>query len=156
MFLTQQGSTKRYITDVNDNVKVEFYDNEYVTRMGEFTDEAQNMKLVQKGAMQFIRDYKESILSEIDFEPKTIFKNIYEVGMHPSKIDLRKFGEMNFFDGEMLSLAAPKSIMSYCRSPKNMILDFYNSRWKIGFMKRLLKLPLPYKRIYEALKKIQK
>ena len=156
LFLTQQGSTKRYITDVNDNVKVEFYDNEYVTRMGEFTDEAQNMKLVQKGAMQFIRDYKESILSEIDFEPKTIFKNIYEVGMHPSKIDLRKFGEMNFFDGEMLSLAAPKSIMSYCRSPKNMILDFYNSRWKIGFMKRLLKLPLPYKRIYEALKKIQK
>lgn len=156
LFLAREGSTKRYFLDVNGNVKVEFYDNEYMTETGVLTDEANKVASLQKGALQFVNDYKGSILSELDFDPKIVFRNIYEVGMHPSKIDLCKFGDMKFCDGEMLKLAAPSSIMSYCRTPKSMVRDFYNSRWKIGFMKRLLKLPLPYGKIYEVLKKIQK
>ena len=68
----------------------------------------------------------------------------------------REFGDMYFCDGEMLRLAAPGKIRSYCHNPKSVVRDFYSSRWKIGFMKRLLKIPLPYERIYEGLKKARK
>ena len=74
--------------------------------------------------------------------------------MNPSKTDLRNFGDMEFRDGEMLKLAAPKTFMSYCRKPQSLVKDFYNSRWKIGFMKRLLKLPLPYGKMYDLLKRV--
>lgn len=154
LFLAREGSTKRYFSDVNGNVKVEFYDNEYVTETGTLTDEANKVALLQKGALQFVNDYKGSILSELEFDPGIVFRNIYEVGMRPSKTDLRKFGDMKFCDGEMLKLAAPKSLMSYCKNPKGLVRDFYNSRWKIGFMKRLLKIPFPYGALYRMLKKL--
>ena len=64
------------------------------------------------------------------------------------------FGDMEFRDGEILYLAKPKSILKYALKPKSLIKDFYNSRWKIGFMKRLLKVPLPYTKMYELMKKI--
>ena len=154
LFLSREGSVKRYFTDIQGNAKVELYDNEYITETGEFTDEAQKVLQIQEGALQFVRDYRQSILSGIDLGPNTVFKNIYRTGMGPSKRDLCEFGDMRFCDGEMFRLAAPGPLLSYCRKPGNMVRDFYNSRWKIGFMKRLLKVPLPYGMLYRLLKKL--
>ena len=86
LFLAQEGSTKRYFIDSSFNVEIELYDNEYVTESGKPTKDAQKVALIQKGAMQFVRDYRNSLLSELNIGPEVFFKNLYEVGMHPSRI----------------------------------------------------------------------
>ena len=156
LFLAQEGSTKRYFIDASGKVQVELYDNEYETEEENLTEDAENVMRIQEGALQFVKDYKNSLISELELGPEILFHNVYEIGMHPSKTDLSKFGDIEFRDGEILKLAAPKTFVSYCWNPKALIRDFYNSRWKIGFMKRLLKISLPYEKIYWALKKTQK
>lgn len=154
LFLGQEGSTKRYIINDIGMVDVEFYDNEYVTEEGNLTIDAQKVVRIQNGGLQFVKDYKESVLAEMAFDSDVLFKKLYKVGTHPSLDVLNHFGDMKFCDGGTVKLAAPKSIMSYCINPKSLIRDFYNSRWKIGFLKRLCKIPLPYNTLYKILKRI--
>ena len=44
----------------------------------------------------------------------------------------------------------------YLRNPGRAVRDFKLARWKVGFLKRLLPLPLPYGRLYAAVKRNDK
>ena len=37
----------------------------------------------------------------------------------------------------------------YIKNPKALVVDFFASPWKIGFLKRLLKIPCPYFELYK-------
>ena len=64
------------------------------------------------------------------------------------------FADFRFFDeGETLYLAKPKSVFYYIFHGGNLKRDFLSSRWKIGFMKRLFKISLPYEEMYRAMLK---
>ena len=153
LFLARTGSTKRYSLNDNGQVDVELYDNEYEVAEGHLTTDAQKVQKIQDGGIDFIKKQKHSILSEVVIDSGVAFENLRIVGIKPNKHELNQFGDMEFIDGVPLKLAAPKSKIKYAIKPKSVIKDFYNSRWKIGFMKRFLKMPLPYGRIYDILKK---
>lgn len=155
LFLSQSGSVMNYSLDEEDGVSVALYPNEYEAVPGQLTADAQKVKTLQEGAMMFVRDAMGSVLAYSNFSARAAFHNIYRLGMRPTGSEARLFGNMEFSDGQAICLAKPRPMHFYMLYPKALPADFYKSRWKIGFMKRLLKLPLPYGKMYEALKKIQ-
>jgi hypothetical protein len=62
------------------------------------------------------------------------------------------FADFRFFDdGETMYLAKPRKMSDYFLNLKLLKKDFLASRWKIGFMKRLFKINMPYEKIYKFL-----
>lgn len=108
---------------------------------------------IQEAALEFIKGIANiSIFEKFAYSPQELFTNIYEVGAHPKKRDIKMFADFRFFDeGKVLYLAKPKSLVHYLAHQHEMKNDFLLSRWKTGFMKALFKLPLDYNRAYEFL-----
>ncbi len=154
LFLAQSGSCKRYFFDEKGKVKVELYRNEYLQDNGSFTEDANSISKIQNGALKFVEDYKNCVLRQLNISSQVFFANLYNAGVNPDKVLLKKFGDLDFRDGGVEKLASPEPLGKYFAKPRKLISDFYNSRWKVGFMKRLFKIPLPYSLIFSALKKI--
>lgn len=154
LFMAQSGSCKRYFFDKNDKVNVELYRNEYLQDNGLYTEDANAISKIQNGALKFVEDYKNSVLRLLEIGSQIYFANLYNAGVNPNKVLLKKFGDLDFRDGGVEKLASPEPLRKYVTKPRRLIADFYNCRWKVGFMKRLFKIPLPYNMIFSALKKI--
>lgn len=116
----------------------------------EYKESANLVKDLQDGALSFVRDFKRSPLSMyVDLNEQAIFYGLAQLGIHPQKQELLSFGRFPFHMGTTVEkIASPKSWICYILHPKRLLYDFANSNWKIAFMKRLLKVRLPYYRIF--------
>lgn len=154
MFLEQDGSVKKYIQR-NNEIIAERYSYEYRMPNGELMFEAKVIDRIQKGAFQFAHDYNASILSRVlsnDFS--TMYNNMHKVGNDPEMINVKQFGKMRFFNcGDLVYLANPKSLIYYIFHIKELKRDIYDCQWKIGFMKALFRIKLPYTKIFEILRR---
>ena len=151
LFLEQDGSVKNYKYGNNGKVVSNRYSYEYFVE-GKPTFEYLSIKKIQAGALEFIKDVKtDCILSDLlCFNSNELYSGIKDTGMQPSKRDLDLFADFHFYDeGRDDKLAAPANIVSYIINPKKLKHDFLVSRWKIGFMKRMFKVDLPYQKLYE-------
>ena len=156
LFLEQHGSVKRYKNSDSRKIIAERYPYEYVNAKGEKMPEARYVSQIQKGALKFAIDFSQEkeIVQLINSDNKVMFNNLYAVGTEPQKINLDQFGWFTFFnDGSKVYLAKPLKIRQYLRNPKKLRTDTHNSQWKIGFLKALLKINLPYLHIFEYLRK---
>ena len=154
LFLEQGGSVKKYVFD-NDKIVVERYPYEYEVA-GQPTEDLIKIRKIQHGAIDFInRASKNTLIERLKCEPSEYFSGIYRIGTNPTLVELNLLGDISFYDeGEIHKLAAPDSIMKYILHPKSLKEDFLHCRWKTGFMKRLIKIKLPYQSIYKLLKRI--
>ena len=151
LFLEQDGSVKNYKYGNNGKVVSNRYSYEYFVE-GKPTFEYLSIKKIQAGALEFIKDVKtDCILFDLlCFNSNELYSGIKDTGMQPSKRDLDLFADFHFYDeGRDDKLAAPANIVSYIINPKKLKHDFLVSRWKIGFMKRMFKVDLPYQKLYE-------
>jgi len=150
-FLEQHGSVKCYEL-TNKGVQVVRYPYEYEYN-GKPTKEYKKVKIIQKGALEFILNIEKSqIFKKFNFTPDQLFAAIYETGTNPKKIDMDMFSDFKFYDeGEVHKLAGAKCLLYYLIHIKNLKKDFLSSRWKIGFMKKLFIIYLPYQKIYDFL-----
>lgn len=153
-FLEQGGSVKFYDTKGTKTTAVR-YPYEYCQN-GAVIPEAANIKKIQEGALQFIKDYHKSVIKDyIQDIPEVMFKYIYQTGINPNSHDVNMFGDIIFFNnGSKNYLASGQSLISYLMKPYQYIRDLSNAQWKLGFLKRTLKLRLPYLQIYNILHKI--
>lgn len=71
----------------------------------------------------------------------------------PTALQVKLLGDLTVEDGGVYPLAAPESAAHYLAHPRDVKRDLAEARWKIGFLKRLAPLPLPYGKIYLKLKK---
>ena len=72
---------------------------------------------------------------------RELFSGIHQVGAKPNKKAIELFADFNFYDeGETQKLAAPKGLLYYILHLKDFKKDFLKSRWKIGFLKKMLKI----------------
>ena len=55
-------------------------------------------------------------------------------------------------DGGEWPLAAPRRRADYLRDPRAFGRDLRDARWKTAFLRRALPLPLPWDKVYAALK----
>lgn len=158
LFLAQEGSTERFELDDEGVAHPVLYPYEYesaVTRGPE--REAALVGAIQDGAIAFVRDVHEAgYLDDAPFSSTFAFSYIAQTGRRPSKGDLAMFGDFRFMGERVDRLAQPRPLVSYVLHPNRLKSDLGYARWKIGFLKRLLKLPLPYTRIYGALRRVVK
>ncbi|MGN8818079.1 hypothetical protein ACTNEN_07115 [Oribacterium sp. HCP28S3_H8] len=155
LFLEQGGSVKRYKSE-NGRVVAERYPYEYF-KDGKPTEDYLKIKEIQHGAIDFVSiAARDSLLSKFKYKPSELFAGIYETGTDPNSYDLKLFADMEFYDeGITQRLAAPKGMTHYILHKNELKNDFLQCRWKTGFMKRLLKVNLPYQKMYLALQRLR-
>lgn len=108
---------------------------------------------IQNAAIDFVNDfYNFNKNLNLTINEMLAFKKLKKFIKQPDKKYLRVFGDLNFSDYSDGNLAKPKSIKEYILKPKELKKDFLNSQWKIGFMKRIVKIKLPYYTIYKILR----
>lgn len=154
MFLEPDGSVKCYV-EQRGNVVAKRYKYEYLED-GILANEATIVSKVQEGALRFSLDFDKSVNSElIDDNKKIFYGNMHEVGVNPKNINIKQFGNFRFFNcGNQVYLAHSRKLLRYCTKPELLKRDIYDSQWKIGFLKALLKINLPYKKIFDILRRM--
>lgn len=153
MFLEQDGSVKNY--SLLDGKEVaNRYPYEYLGKDG-ISKEALSVIEIQNGAMKFAEHYYKSGAHEfIGNDSKTMYCHMHAVGTNPSLLNIREFGDFKFFNcGNCVYLAKPHNLFWYFFKPSQLKHDIYDSQWKIGFLKALIKLDVRYSKIFSFLRK---
>lgn len=147
LFSGIHGSVKRY----KELGKIEFYDFEFDSD-DKARKDYQYITKIQEGAIEFINEFSESIYKNyVLWDKKLAFEAIKRLGINPKKKELTLFGDMYFFDNEQQYLAKPnyKSILNYKKFKRNLSL----STWKIGYLRRMIRISFPYLELYKFLRK---
>lgn len=111
------------------------------------------IKQIQSGAFEFIKHIKQYNEDIKDLNSNYFINKLINVGLKPSLYEANCLGEIYEEKKVVISLAKPKKIRYYLFHLKQFKIDFLDSKWKIGFLKRLLKIPFPYYVIYNFLNK---
>lgn len=147
-FLAQHGSVQ-YFKEDNGIVKPVLGKYEYDDKNGMIINEKEFLYNLTSGALKFIRMFKNSlVLDTIDVSPDAAMKNIVKLGQHPSLKEANLWGDCRFLDDGVNYIAKPS------KKIKRMKQEFMLCAWKIGYMKRLFKIPFPYSSVYGLLRKI--
>lgn len=76
-------------------------------------------------------------------------RNIIKFGNDVGKAEIENLGQLEFYDnGKTMKLVEKVSIWN----PKQFLVAFSESKWKTAFLKRNIKIPLPYGCIVAALR----
>lgn len=105
----------------------------------------------QQGALDFItllnKDKKAPAVRNL----KAYAEPLVGFGKNPPLWGVKLFSFFYNVDGTKQYFVAQKPLWKY--TPKELVHDLSNSVWKTGFMKSVLKVPFPYFKIYDLLRK---
>ncbi len=154
LFLEQRGSVKRYVPGGNTTVAVR-YDYEY-EKDGKPQAEALAVREIHEGALDFVRAFQNSKIRDyVGHDARTMLKYLYQTGTNPCLNDLKMFGDFRYFDNGKSNFLAPRgNLGQYVFHPKRFIRDFSDAQWKVGFLKRVMKIPFPYRKAYMFLRRV--
>ena len=138
IFAAQHASTKRYDSKepyyiLNDD-KI-LIDN--------------NVNNMQLAAIDFVNDVKPYVDLFNDVDDYEYVNILIDNLISPNLQFANFFGEIINDNMYCRKMAAPKHLVYYFFHPFKLKSDIKNSEWKIGFMKRLFKVKLPYYNIYK-------
>lgn len=109
---------------------------------------------IQNSAIDFVEDfYIFNKNFNLSINERVAFNRLKRFIKQPDKKYISVFGDLGFSDYSDGKLAKPKPIKEYILSPNQFKKDFITSQWKVGFMKRIIKIYLPYYSIYKILRK---
>lgn len=152
IFLAQHGSVERFAIQDGKAVPV-LYEYEYESEQNKYLDETAIIKAYQSGALAFVRYMVESGLADAPIVgPDVALREFARMGTAPKLWEAELWGDFRLHDNTLQLVARPQTIVYYFRQPKALMVDFKKCNWKIGFMRRLVRLPFPYEKIYELLK----
>lgn len=143
IFLTQHGSVKKFL-----NNKVEFFEYEYKNRKEESIS-----KMIHNGALNFVNDFNNKNLMFDYYNSENCFYNMEIFLNNPSNKDVKKFYNINFYDNNFNKIIDFK--YKYIFNLKKLYIKFKYSGWKIGYLKKIFKLDINYKKLYNILYKIK-
>lgn len=142
MFLAQHGTTLKYEIE-NEKYKAILDHYEYSL------EERECFIRLQEGALTFVKDFFSNGISEIiDLKPDTTFIKMEKLGLEPNLKEIKLFKNIPYMETIKLHLIEGKGLIYYLFHFKKFKEDLYNSGWKIGFLKNILKIKLPYYKIY--------
>lgn len=108
---------------------------------------------IQKGIIKFSKDllrYKD----DIEYEKNNFFVDkLMNIGTSPTLKQAKQFGKIYTENLKTRALAQPKKLTYYIFHLKQLKNDLMDSEWKIGFLKQLFVIKLPYYKIYNFLKR---
>ena len=146
LFSANHGSVVRFI---NSKETVELKNFEYE----EDDPDYKKIKIIQEAALQFINDIVEYSIIDYSVDELYGFDKISQIGIQPSYRDAVSFGKMKALRDEVSKIAEPKRKLYYLFHPYKLLDDVKNAPWRIGFLKRLTGLSLPYYKMYYSLRK---
>lgn len=149
-FMAPHGSARRYYIE-NNTPMVELADFEF-----EGTDTFVAVKKVQNSAMEFIIKYDSSIAKYADNTVEIYLHNMMSTFMNPSLTVATAFGELSIWDEKWIKIARSVSVMDILGAPAKVKNIFVNVPWKMGFLKRLLKINLQYDKIVLKLRALSR
>lgn len=154
IFLAQHGSVEKYKMQDGEIIPV-LYPYEYSKSIGQCNNETFKVQEIQQGAIDFVTRFSESPMKDyIKISPTCCVQNIFNLGNCPSLTDVEIFGDFRFLETGIKYIAKPKSFLFYILHPNKLIQDFNEAPWKIGFMKRLIKIQVSYYAIYKFMRRI--
>lgn len=138
-------------------MRPEFEEFEYKDDDSKLIDEVAFVERYQNGAIEFVRYMKDAFPIGL-FKPgfDTAMYDMNRLSKNPSLKEATFWGKIRYINFTTGYLVNPKSIFYYLLHPKKLLSDIYACGWRAGFLKRLLKLPLPYEEIIAFLKKLVK
>lgn len=147
-FTKEEGSARGYIHGEDGRVIPIKSDYEF-----EGMEDKQYTHDMQEGALHFVGLIKSSYgVREISWQAG--YRNVKNVTKCPRIKDVRLLGRLSHVNhGRRVFLAVPKSRWEYLFHPRQLKEDFIDSGWKIGFLKSLFLLPLPYNCILKLIRK---
>ncbi len=153
IFVSQEGSTKCYQKDANGIVNPVLYEYEFVKDKENDFDQGESVYEIQQGGLAFVEDVMKTKMSDlINIDVIDAFVDLNLVGNHPEKADIELFEKFIFYDVKKQPLIQVREKSQYILKPRLLKDDLRESKWKIGFMKRLIGLPLPYYRIQKIIR----
>ena len=108
---------------------------------------------LQKGILRFAQEWQNSFLQTLTIPPQTAIAPFLRLVGQPTAGETALLGDLTVEDGGVYPLAAPRGVGYYLTHANQAKRDLSAARWKIGFLKRLAPLPLPYDRLYAKMKK---
>lgn len=149
IFLAQEGSTLRY--HKKDNVILpELLNYEYTESDIEF----HALKEIQEGAVDFVIDcncLKKTVDMELD--GYDAFLPLRSYGINPYIKDIKKFTKFKYLSETVTFFSNPKSLVHYLIHPIDFKRDLLKARWKVGFLKEVFLVKLPYYSIFCKLRR---
>lgn len=123
-------------------------------------DEAENVSEfitdVQYGAIQFVKEFRKSILDKTIFISAEIGCEAFvNLATKPQKTELLKIGQLEYDNFYCQKMADPKNMAYYILYPKMFLRDLKYSPWRVGFLYKLFKIRFPYAKIYSFMRKKQ-
>ncbi|PNV60590.1 hypothetical protein C0033_17650 [Clostridium sp. chh4-2] len=144
-FTAPQGSVEGYTNEGNV-----IFSNSVKNKNEEIINKNITSEL-QDGALDFVKDYFNTYGHKV-IKIETSVEGIMKLGGQPHAKDISSLGVFYFETGaKTVQVVAPKSVMFYTTHISQLKKDFIDSPWKIGFLKRLIKLPIDYRKIFSLL-----
>lgn len=99
---------------------------------------------IQSGTLYGVRVLSNSF-NDYQFSAQIACHNINSSMWNPRTIETEMFGDIFFHsDCEDAFLAKPKELFYYICHPIRFLYDYKNAKWRIGYLKRIFKIPAPY------------
>ena len=109
---------------------------------------------IQKGALDFIHDVSSEPVFCPNWAPEVVFQNMLLFGNAPQYRFVCLFGDLKMLGDTVIYIAKPDRIRAYIAHPAKLMKDLKASAWKIGFLKRMLRIRLPYFEITMSVRKL--
>lgn len=104
---------------------------------------------LQTGALDYV---KQGVRKHLAFDnERDAYTKLIRFGKYPSYAETQMFRFFYISDGGKSYFLPQKPIFKY--NPKELMLALSNSVWKTGFLKAAFRLPFPYYRIYNLIRK---
>lgn len=111
---------------------------------------------VQYGAIQFVKEFRKSILDKTIFISAEMGSEAFvNLATKPKKTELLDIGQLEYDNFYCQKMADPKRIIYYILYPNFLLKDLKYSPWRVGFLYKLFKIRLPYAKIYSFIRKTQ-
>lgn len=144
LFLEMKGSVAGYRIIRGGEVIPERRTCEFRTRSGVLLPEGRMILRLQEKALESMAEESR------DISPGEAFAPLRRLGTDPSVSEARLYGRIPFLDqGRIRPLAEPRSRLFYMFHPAALFRDFKESRWKMGFLRLLLKGSRSWQGLYD-------
>lgn len=128
---------------------------EYMISDKQITNEINIISEYQSGTLKLIDYMITSIPAEaINIDPNTAIYKFTQIGTMPTLKQAQFWGDMRFFNDSIVYIARPHCILYYLKHLKALKKEIYSSCWKIGFLRRLFRVKLPYRRFVQLRRRL--
>lgn len=145
LMMPPQGTTVGYRREDNGTIAP-------VLEPCEYGGHYKKISVMQKYALKFIDDYKTVYGNRAANSKEDFMERFSSFLRNPDAILANAFGDIVFSDSGMHKIA-PKVQR---KTIKKLIQGYVQSYWKVGYLKRNIKIPLPYFTAYCITRKIGK